>query len=309
MINKEKNFISAVLYIGENMDVAPDFVKMIAGELYENFEHYEIICVNDGLDDSETEPIKALSGEVKNGVLSVVNMSYRQGVELSMSAGVDLAIGDFVYEFDNIAAKFDKSLIMDIYRRCLTGFDIVSAAPKKSRGSSKLFYRLYNAYSGNPSKIRTETFRILTRRAINRVNSMSDILPYRKAQYAACGLKCDAVLYDVTGTQKRNRDFETSRSDKAVDSLILFTDIAYKGSLTMAILMLCISVFAVIYTLSAYFIIDTAPGWATLMLFLSVAFLGVFGLFAVVVKYLTLLMELVFKKQKYIIRSIEKITK
>ena len=40
MINKEKNFISAVLYVGENMDIAPDFVKMIAGELYENFEHY-----------------------------------------------------------------------------------------------------------------------------------------------------------------------------------------------------------------------------------------------------------------------------
>ena len=141
MINKEKNFISAVLYVGENMDIAPDFVRMIAGELYENFEHYEIICVNDGLDDSAAEPLKALSGDVKNGVLSVVNMSYRQGVELSMSAGVDLAIGDFVYEFDNIAAKFDKSLIMDIYRRCLTGFDIVSAGS----GTGNVFDQCGNA--------------------------------------------------------------------------------------------------------------------------------------------------------------------
>ena len=308
MINKEKNFISAVMYIGDNMDIAPDFVRKVSAVLYENFEHYEIICVNDGFDDDTVFALKELSGEVKNGVLSVVNMSYRQGVELSMSAGVDLAIGDFVYEFDNIGADFDISLIMEVYRRCLTGYDIVSAAPKKSRSSSRLFYKLYNRFSCNPTKIRTETFRILTRRAINRVNAMSDTLPYRKAQYAACGLKCDTVLYDACRTV-RSRDFETSRSDKAVDSLILFTDIAYKGSLFMTFLMLCLSVFTVIYTIVMYMAIDTAPGWATIMLFLSMAFLGIFGLFAVVIKYLTLLIELVFKKQKYIIRSIEKITK
>lgn len=296
------------MYIGDNMDIAPDFVRKVSAVLYENFEHYEIICVNDGFDDDTVFALKELSGEVKNGVLSVVNMSYRQGVELSMSAGVDLAIGDFVYEFDNIGADFDISLIMEVYRRCLTGYDIVSAAPKKSRSSSRLFYKLYNRFSCNPTKIRTETFRILTRRAINRVNAMSDTLPYRKAQYAACGLKCDTVLYDACRTV-RSRDFETSRSDKAVDSLILFTDIAYKGSLFMTFLMLCLSVFTVIYTIVMYMAIDTAPGWATIMLFLSMAFLGIFGLFAVVIKYLTLLIELVFKKQKYIIRSIEKITK
>ena len=308
MINKEKNFISAVLYIGDNIDIASDFIRKTASVLRENFEHYEIICVNDGYDDETVAPLKALSNEVENGVLSVVNMSYRQGVELSMSAGVDLAIGDFVYEFDNIKADFDASLIMEVYRRSLAGYDIVSAAPSKSRTSSKLFYRLYNRFSGNPSKIRTETFRILTRRAINRVNSMSDTLPYRKAQYAACGLKCDTIFYDAASAVK-NRDFETSRSDKAVDSLILFTDIAYKSSLAMAFFMLFLSVFMVIYTVVTYILIDTAPGWATIMLFLAVAFSGIFCLFAVVIKYLTLLMELVFKKQKYVIRSIEKITK
>lgn len=308
MINKEKNFISAVMYIGDDMAVAPNFIRKVSAVLHENFEHYEIICVNDGLDDAATAPVREMSAEVEEGVLSIVNMSYRQGVELSMSAGVDLAIGDFVYEFDNIETDFDTSLIMEVYRRCLAGNDIVSAAPKKTRRSSKLFYNLYNKFSGNPNKIRTESFRILTRRAINRVNAMSDTLPYRKAQYAACGLKCDTVYYE-TATATRGHNFETSRSDKAVDSLILFTDIAYKSSLAMAIIMLCLSVFVAVYAVVTYLMIDTAPGWTTIMLFLSVAFLGIFGLFAVVIKYLTLLTELVFKKQKYIIRSIEKITK
>lgn len=308
MINKEKNFISAVMYIGDDMSAAPNFIRKVSAVLHENFEHYEIICVNDGLDDAATAPVREMSTEVEEGVLSIVNMSYRQGVELSMSAGVDLAIGDFVYEFDNIETDFDTSLITEVYRRCLAGNDIVSAAPKKTRRSSKLFYKLYNKFSGNPNKIRTESFRILTRRAINRVNAMSDTLPYRKAQYAACGLKCDTVYYE-TATAARSRNFETSRSDKAVDSLILFTDIAYKSSLAMAIIMLCLSVFVAVYAVIMYIAIDTAPGWTTIMLFLSVAFLGIFGLFAVVIKYLTLLTELVFKKQKYIIRSIEKITK
>ena len=75
MLNKEKNFISAVMYIGNNIDIAADFVRKVACVLRENFEHYEIICVNDGYDDETVAPLKTLSGEVENGVLSVVNMS------------------------------------------------------------------------------------------------------------------------------------------------------------------------------------------------------------------------------------------
>ena len=45
------------------------------------------------------------------------------------------------------------------------------------------------------------------------------------------------------------------------------------------------------------------------MLFLSVVFFSVFAILAVIIKYLSILVDLTFKKQKYMIESIEKLTK
>ena len=45
-----------------------------------------------------------------------------------MNAGVDLAIGDFVFEFDTVCMDYKTELLMQVYRRSLEGFDIVSAS-------------------------------------------------------------------------------------------------------------------------------------------------------------------------------------
>ena len=50
-------------------------------------------------------------------------------------------------------------------------------------------------------------------------------------------------------------------------------------------------------------------GWTTTVLFLSVVFFGLFGVLTVIVKYLQLIVELVFKRKRYTFESIEKVTK
>ena len=53
-------------------------------------------------------------------------MSYFHGLEVAMSAGIDLSIGDFVFEFDNTVLDFSESDVMNIYWKALTGYDIIS---------------------------------------------------------------------------------------------------------------------------------------------------------------------------------------
>ncbi len=43
--------------------------------------------------------------------ISVINMSYFHGLELSMNAGMDMAIGDFVFEFDNTCLDLNRLLL------------------------------------------------------------------------------------------------------------------------------------------------------------------------------------------------------
>ena len=310
--NKEKNFISAVLYVNNNQEEIITFLIELYGVLNDNFEKFEIICVNDGSTDTSVIKIKEFASKIHNTILSIINMGNYQGVELSMNAGVDLSIGDFIFEFDNLYIDYPIDTIKDIYLHSLKGFDIVSASPKNpKKKSSKLFYSIYNRYSNNSNTLRTESFRILSRRAINRVHSISKTIPYRKALYANSGLKIDTVIYKQIESRniKYSKQDDEFRKSIAIDSLILFTDLSYKISLTLTIIMVAFTIFVGGYTIVIY-AGNNKPiaGWTTTMLFLSVAFFGVFLVLAIIIKYLSILIDLVFKKQKYLIESIEKIT-
>lgn len=312
--NKEKNFISAVVYVHDNQNDIDYFMNKVYKVLSENFEKYEIICVNDFSSDKSSDVLKSSSEKLKDATVSIINMSYFQGVELSMNAGMDLAIGDFVIEFDSVIFDYSQDLIMEIYRHSLKGYDIVSAAPKNvKRISSKMFYHIFNKYSRSNYKIQTESFRILSRRAINRVHSMSITLPYRKAVYANCGLKIDQIEYTLEDKDRRldnKKHIHRLRKDIALDALILFTNIGYRISLGMTLIMMMVAAFMAFYSLNIYFSHNTpVEGWTTTILFLSVSFFGIFAVSAIIIKYLSVIIDLIFKKQKYTFESIEKVTK
>ncbi len=309
--NKEKNFISAVVYVHNNERTIEELIKYVDGVLHDNFEKYEIICVNDYSTDNSIEKIKNITNKI-NGLLSILNMSFYQGTEASMNAGVDLAIGDFVFEFDSTIIDYPQDMIMKVYFHSLKGFDIVSVAPSKTKNRfSKIFYALFNKFSKTIYKLRTETFHLLSRRAINRVHSMSSTIPYRKAFYSNCGLKLDVIVYDndISSFNNHSEEQIEKRKDTAINSLILFTDIGYKFAIILSGIMILVTMGTAIYTTIIFLSRKPVEGWTTTMLFLSFAFFGLFALGAVIIKYLTVTLDLIFKKQKYTIESIEKIKK
>lgn len=310
--NKEQNFVSAVIYVHNAEDRIERFLDMVVEVMERNFEHSEIICVNDSSEDGSLSIIRKVSKAAEKTSISVVNMSYYHGLELAMDAGMDLAIGDFVFEFDNTVADFNSSVIMEIYRHSLEGYDIVSASPnRKERMSSRLFYRIFAKFAAVSYRMNTESFRVLSRRVINRVSSMNKTAPYRKALYANCGLKTDCIRYEVTGdwSKARDRKEQRYRMDLAADALILFTEVGYRFSMTMTVVMMLMSIFMTVYSLVTYFVIHPVEGWTTTILFLSVAFFGLFGILTIIVKYLQLLVDMVFKRKHYSFESIEKLTK
>ena len=311
MINREKNFASAVIYVHNAEKQIKDFLKTIIAVLEENFDHSEIICVNDSSEDRSLDVIKETANIATRTSVSVLNMSYFHGLEPAMNAGSDLAIGDFVFEFDNACLDFDSAEIMKVYRRSLQGYDIVAAVPdKKERTSSRFFYQIFGRFSERAVEMRTERFRILSRRVINRVSSMNKTIPYRKAIYATSGLKTDKVVYQPTNISfAKNAQENKYRLGLAVDSLLLFTEIGYKASIGMTVLMMLISVFMLVYSIAVFITANPVTGWTTTILFLSVAFLGLFVILTVIIKYLQLILNLVFKRKQYSFESIEKLTK
>ncbi len=312
----EKKFVSAVIYLNNNEKEIIPFLDKIVPEFASHFEQYEFIFVDDCSEDNTVSLIKDYSNQHDfKGVFSIIYMGFYQGIEAAMNAGRDISIGDFVYEFDNVLGDYNKSIIIEIYERMLSGYDIVSASPNgKMRLSSRLFYKIFNRNSKTNISIETESFRIISRRAINRIKSIGTHIPYRKAIYAGCGLKrCEIKYESLLNARERKNALKQNgnvfqRGRVAFDYYIYFTNVMEKISMIISAIFFLFFLGTAFYSLIDYFMDGTViEGWTSTVCFISFGFLGVFVILTIILKYLSVLLDLVFRKQKYLVADIEKI--
>ena len=311
---KEKKFISLVVYLHNVEEYIKYFMKSIIPVCESNFEQFEIVCVDDGCTDGTVDKLKEyLEGNQTSAMVNVIHMSFFQGIESAMNAGRDIAIGDFVYEFDDVFVDYEPELLLKVYEKMLEGSDIVAASSRgKMRFTSKIFYSLYNATSRSKGKIGPETFRIVSRRAINRIKSMGQYIPYRKAVYSNCGLKMSTIHYDSKDVTARvkNKTVASERTSLALDSFIYFTNVLERVSMVICGFFLIVTVAMGIYIISDFFNAHKpVEGWLSTMGFLALGFFGVFALLTIILKYLSVLLNLIFKQQRYLVADIEKVVK
>ena len=300
-MNKEQNFISAVVFLGTSNTGNIDFFRKLYDSLDEHFLQFELIAVADGNVKNTVPGIREWAEGISKP-LTIINMSLRQPHEQCMNAGLDCAIGDYIYEFDSVEMPYDPELIWRAYELAQEGNDIVAVCPSRERWSSRLFYGLFNSNSHAAYQLRTDAFRLTSRRALNRVHSISENLPYRKAAYAACGMKIAEL--EFTGKCHTNVH---ERFGLASDSLVLYTDFGYKFSLGFTVLMFLVTFAELIYTLVVWINGQPIEGWTTTMFVITFGLTGLFAILAIMLKYMTLLLRIVFKKQNYLIESIEKL--
>ena len=304
--NKEKNFASAVVYCYNDAKTIGSFIENLDKTLADNFLKYEIVVVDDYSKDDSVEIVKKYASHKEGKVISVLKMSSYHGVEPSMNAGLNLAIGDFVFEFDCAYADFDWSIMIQIYKKSLTGYDIVNALPNEKPESSMATYlRLFNHYAKLQHPLGIDTCRVISRRAINRVHSITQTIPFRKIAYANCGLEMTDVEYTPScpiPAEKRKMPLS-----KAIDSFILFTDLAFRISITLAVIMFLVTIAMGVYAIVLNFFMTPVAGWTTTIVFLSLGFAGLFVILSMVIKYLQTLVNLVFKKKDYLFESITKL--
>ena len=315
MINnkREKKFISLVVYLHNVQDDVVPFFEKVVPIFAEKFEQFEIVCVDDGCTDGTIGILKEhLDSNKLSVMVNIVHMSFFHGLESSMNAGRDLAIGDFIYEFDNIYVDYPLDILWKAYEKVLEGNDIVGVGHRGHMSlSSKIFYGIYNKTSKGRGEIGPETFRILSRRAVNRVKSIGQYIPYRKAMYANCGLHTSTLSYTSMGKAKKFSNKTTGeRAALALDSFVYFTNALERLSAIICGLFLALSIGMGIYITKDFLSgVSVVEGWLSTMGFLSVGFFGVFALLTIILKYLSVMLNLIFKQQRYLIADIEKVVK
>lgn len=311
-MDKQKKFVSVVAYLNNREQLVGPFIGKVMGKCRDLFEKCELILVDDAsTDQSVTAAKECLSGAQGTGFMtSIVRMSVHQGLEVAMNAGRDLAIGDFVYEFDDVLVDYDPGLMEQTYEKCISGFDVVSVSPdSKLRVSSSMFYRIYNKFSGTQAPIGRETFRLLSRRAVNRVEEMGSYIPYRKAVYMNSGLKTERITYTPITIIGADRRTAGGRFGLGMDTLIYFTNVMEKISFIISVVFFVIALGIIIYVICSLFMDEhLSSGWVSTMGFMSIGFVGIFTLITIMMRYLSVIVNLIFKQKKYLIEDIEKIS-
>ena len=179
--------------------VIKSFYQKISSVLDSQPLDAEIIFVNDGSTDSTLEILLQLK-ELDFRII-IVDLSRNFGKEIAMTAGLDCCKGDAVVIID-ADLQDPPELIPELILKWQAGYDVVYAKRISREGesplkklTSKTFYRILKHLSRVNIPEDTGDFRLMSRRAVNALNSLRERNRYMKGLFAWIGYPQIAVLY------------------------------------------------------------------------------------------------------------------
>jgi glycosyltransferase involved in cell wall biosynthesis len=294
-----KTFVSVVVYTRHEAEAAAEFVAAFGPWLAARFSLYEIVLVDDASDTLGP----ALAAAERHGVNIVgIQLARRHGVEAGIKAGLDRAMGDWVFELETAGVDFTPDLLDDMYAAAGGGFDVVTASGDDGSWRSRLFYRFVNRYADLDTPLRTERVRLTSRRTLGAMLAMREKVRYRKALYAVLGHRRSHLRYLPTQTAAARRmDRETS--SLAFDILLSFSGFGLRLAHRLSLIFGVLSVAAVGYAVFVFAFRSAVEGWTTLTVLISGGFTGLFLILGVLGEYLARILVEVRGRPHYSIRT------
>ncbi|MGO4546884.1 glycosyltransferase [Paenibacillus sp. 2TAB23] len=304
---KEQVFVSVVLYAYNEQESIKNMLVQIDQTMSRYFYHYEIIVINDASNDLTLERIRSAS-EFLHGTLIVLNLARKHGVEKAMMAGLIKSMGDFVFELESTIMDFHLEQLIELYHTALKGSDIVVLTPSINPSwTSKLFYKIINKISYLNLDLRTESARLVSRRALNSMLNLKEKVRYRKALYSYTGYSKESIPYKTDKNKMvQVRKFNRENIGTAFDIIVSFSNLGLKFSHYLSIAFFLFSMFMGAYALYNYiFNAYVVQGWTTLMILISAGFAGLFFIVGMLGEYISRILIEIQDRPAYTTNSTE----
>ena len=195
-------FLSVVALVYPDTQVIADFLSGTCKVLKENFQYYEFILINNGLDPGLIKrATDGLDRDIKQ-YITVINLSRHAQSDHAVVAGLDRANGDYTVIFD-MNLYNNAELILKLYEKTQEDFDIVYLRYKRRKlpfGKLiffKAFYALIKRYSDLDININDHNCRIISRRALNSIIKLRENLRYMKGIFSYVGYNQCPVEADI----------------------------------------------------------------------------------------------------------------
>lgn len=283
------------------------FLQQLLSVMQRLTDHYEIIVIDDGSQDTTCQKIHEL--HLKHAAVKLLSLSRNFGKEIALTAGLEHAKGDVAIMMD---ADFQHP--MDLIPTFLSywseGFDMVYGVRRHRHDESRLKRMAANGFYWLMSKIakvdlpaHAGDFRLLDRKVIHQLNAFQERIRFMKGLYAWVGFKKIALEYEVNPrlTGKSRWNF-SKLTELALTGITSFSDIPLRISSFFG---LCISLLSLFY--AGYIIAKTLiygadlPGFPTLAV--AIMFFGGIQLLSIGIlgEYVAQIFTEVKTRPKYII--------
>jgi len=218
----QNSFISVVGVINRPYEIRKlaDYLREVYAVLSQNFTDYEIILLNNAVGPGIEEVIETLPAELKKNIF-LLNLSVPVNKNHALLAGLDRANGDYTVIFEQMFME-RADLILELFEKTKSGFDIVYLQAKQRRTRVGFFYKIFYYILKNYSDLavdeKAHDTRIISRRALNSLLRMRENLRYMKAIYSLVGYPTTAL-----SVEEPLEDYSSGFNDRVKTSLVAIT--------------------------------------------------------------------------------------
>jgi glycosyltransferase involved in cell wall biosynthesis len=268
---------------------------------------WEVIFVNDGSRDASRALLEATCEREKR--FKLVNLSRNFGHQIAITAGTDRAEGDAVVIMD-ADLQDPPEVIGEMLQRFAEGYDVVYAVRKRRHGESwfkrstaALFYRTLKRVVGVDIPTDTGDFRLMSRRAVLALRGLREANRFVRGLVAWIGFRQTAVYYERNARFAGDTHYPLHKMLRfASDGIISFSTLPLRMATVLGMLSGVIAagvaVWVLVAVLSGAFVV---PGWATLMLAVSLASSAQLLMIGVLGEYLGRIYDEVKRRPLYLV--------
>ena len=307
----------SVVQSSEDLKILEGYLFKVHQTLREFFADFEIILINNVKNADPAPVIQRLEPEIKKDIF-VLELSGPTNKNHAILAGLDRSNGDYIVIFELELAEH-ADWLLKLYEKTQEKVDIVYLRVARKHTSLtyllsyKLFYWILRRYSNLKVDEQAIDSRILSRRALNSLLKHRENLRYMKALYSLVGYNTTHLDLpaDVQITDRE------SFSEKFRNSLVAIT--SYTSFLrTMLLWIFLFSLFFLVTVVVNAIKVklvgqdifgntgEAVPGWAFLVLLISVFFAVMCLNLYIMSIYLSNIHEEIKRRPLYIIEAVKR---
>jgi len=231
---------------------------------------YELILVNDGSRDGTWQGIRSIS-EADEQVVGL-NLSRNYGHQIALSAGLMIARGRRILVID-ADLQDPPELLPQMMERMDAGVDVVFGQRRSRAGesafkklSATIFYRVLDRLIEIKIPLDTGDFRLISRRALDVLNSMPEQHRFIRGMVSWIGLRQEPIHYERSARFAGQTNYPLAKMVRlAFDAITSFSTQPLRIASYLGFLVGTLGIFLLIYSIARWATGNVIEGWTSLM--------------------------------------------